>query len=751
MKRPDAVTRMTNTVSLSFAVVVVLGFVAGSSVAGALAGPAVWWASAIGAATAAASVLLGRAVRLLEAEVIALSLVAFGVVGGYVAAAPVPNHRVAFDSLVNGWADLLSSVPPVMADSHYRVLPYALAWLATAGGLALARFVRIPAFGALAPTAVFGLGLLFSIELRTLALGQGAALTIGSIGLGWLQQRAYGYENDQTIGITTVRRRRQRFLKGAAMLLAISAAAPLIAPLAPGFEERARFDLRDRLEPPWNPLDEPSPLAQIKANYRDGFEQSAVFVVRGADIPRRWRLASMGVFDGEVWNVGDLFVEGTAPFVQVDAELPVDPQWVGSTSQFQDAPRRAYEVEVVDADAPWLPVPNQPVSIESPRGPGDLRFNAITRTAARPAGAVGTVYQVEAVPERDYSDLELRDATFPFPVGLGLSQQASNVRDWSADLVEANDRGWAQIAAVRDDLRSRKYLSDDAARPGHSWGRLQTFFNDNEVFGFEEQFAAAAGIAGRNAELNARVVVGYLIDDTKLDQTEIVVTRTEASAWIEVLTEEFGWVPVDVTPDRDDQPTLDQKGKRTETVAAPNPPPPPPPPSDVEFERQEIDIETEDEEDEVEVAEGIPFGLMAGGALAAPVLLVGGWAAGVVFVKSHRRRQRERASEPAERITGAWLELNDRLAEIGDLPRRDESVGERARSIRSGVVREHASSLARAVDEAAFGAAPPVPARAVDAWRHYAHAAGALQVDVGTFERVRRSVRIAPLRTGARG
>jgi hypothetical protein len=746
----DRMKRLVESVSIGFAVVVALGFVAGTSVAGALAGSAVWWASAVGATTAAASVMVGRALRLLEAEVLALSLVAFGAVGGFVVAAPVPDHRGAFDSLVNGWADLLSSVPPVVADSHYRVLPYALAWLATAGGLALGKVVRIPAFGSLAPLGVFGLGLLFSVELRSLALGQGAALTVGSIGLGWLQQRAYGYETDETIGITTVRRRRQRFLKGALILIVISASSPLLAPFAPGFGERARFDLRDRLEPPWNPLDEPSPLAQIKANYRDGFEQAPLFVIRGEKIPRRWRLASMGVFDGEVWNVGDLFVEGNAPFVQVDAELPVDPQWVGSTQQFQEASRREFEVEIIDADAPWLPVPNQPVSMESLSGPGEIRFNAITRMAARPSGVLGAVYRVEAVADRDYSDLELHDATFPFPVGLGLSQQASNVRDWSADLVEANDRGWAQIVAVREDLRSRKYLSDDAARPGHSWGRLQTFFNDNEVFGYEEQFAAAAGIAGRNAELNVRVVVGYLIDDTKLGEPEIVVTRTEASAWIEVLTEEFGWVPIDVTPDRDDQPTLDQKGKRTETVAAPNPPPPPPPPSDVEFERDDIGLDPV-KEPEPEVSGGLSYGAVAIGALATPAILVGGWAAVVVLAKSRRRRRRAQAPEPAARIAGAWLELNDRLIEVGDAPRLDESVGERARSIESEGVAEHAVALARAVDEAAFAASAPVDARADDAWHHYVAAAGALHANAGRVERARRSVRIAPLRTGVRG
>jgi len=731
---------------LSTLLLLALGVVAGTSVSGALSGPAVWWSAIVGAAVAAISAALARLPRVLETEALGASLILFAVVGGFVVSSPAPDYQLFFESLTTGWTDLLSSVPPIVADNHYRVLPYALAWLGTAGGLALSRTVRLPAIGALVPVLVFGVGLLFSVELRSMALVQGACLTVGTLALGWLQQRELGFEVDETIGITTVQRRRQRFLKGAAMVLLVSSLAPVLATRVPGFDARERFDLRDRLEPPWNALDEPSPLAQLKANYRDGVENEVVFIVRGNDIPQRWRLAGLGLFDGEVWTVGDVSVAGNAPFVPIDTELPVDPQWTGYTELATDALRRSFEVEVLDSTAPWLPVPNRPFAFGSSGADLDIRFNAITRTAARPSGAFGTIYDIEAADEPTLSDLELRAATFPFPESLGISQQASNVRDWSADLVESRDRGWGQIEAVRDDLTAQKYLSDDGARPGHSWGRLQSFLNRDQVFGYEEQYAAAAGIAGRNAELNVRVVVGFLIDDAKLDQNEIEVTRTETSAWIEVLTVEHGWVAVDVTPDRDDRPALEQQGKRTQTVAAPNPPPPPPPPTDVEVERQEMVIdEPTDEEDEI-AASGVPRFVTVGGAFSLPFVLVGGWAAAVVAAKTMRRRRRQSAPDPAERISGAWLELNDRLIETGQVPQQHESVYVRSSSVDAPAAVDDIAALARAVDVAVFGPNEPTDADSDEAWKRYDAASAALDHDVSNLERLRRRVRSAPLR-----
>ena len=107
-------------------------------------------------------------------------------------------------------------------------------------------------------------------------------------------------------------------------------AAPLVAPLAPGLDARPRFNLRDQLEPPWNPLDEPSPLAQIKSNYLDDNRDEVVFIARGASIPQRWGLATLANFDGSVWTVGDSEIDGIAPFVPIDSNTPEATQ-VGET------------------------------------------------------------------------------------------------------------------------------------------------------------------------------------------------------------------------------------------------------------------------------------------------------------------------------------------------------------------------------------------------------------------------------------
>ena len=297
------------------------------------------------------------------------------------------------------------------------------------------------------------------------------------------------------------------------------------------------------------------------------------------------------------------------------------------------------------------------------------------------------------------------------------------MRTWSADVVEGADSGWEQVAAIRDDLSSGGYLADEQAQPGHSWARLTRFFESEVPFGNEEQYAAAAGIAARNAGLESRIVVGYLIDPAKLGegQTEVPVTRTEATAWLEVFTTEFGWVPIDVTPDRDNEPTLEDAGVRTENVAAPNPPPTIPPPPEQEVapdDELEAEEDEEVEEDEENEGGGIPTVVLAAAvAVSIPLALVGGWVALIAGLKALRRRQRRNASDPYRKVAGAWFEVRDRLSEFGLAGPENASIHEFAeyaeqQSNAAVGVRE----LADLTDQSAFAPVGSAAGGAADAW-----------------------------------
>ncbi len=714
--------RVLRYVPPSVLLIAAASVVAASSLLSVMRGPGLWIGAVLGVAVPLASNALASRFRLVTLEWVALSLALFLLLGGVVAG-PAPSPATYGDfvrGLVGGWADLLSSVPPVSATDEFAVLPYALAWVGCTLGLGLLRHVRIALAGAVGPAVAFGVGLLFSLELRGIALIQGSLLVALSLALGWYQQRRLGFEIDEEIGNTTVARKRARLLYAGAALALAAGAAPVLAPFAPGIDDRPRFDLRDQLEPPWNPLDEPSPLAQIKSNYVDDVRDDVVFVANGDFIPRRWGLATLAAFDGSVWTVGDSDLQGLAPFVPIDLNTP-------ESTELGLAPRSAIDiqVEIIDLEGPWLPLPGWAESIVPSEGltAGSLRFNGRTGTAALPDGVEGLSYAATVRPSPILSDQELQTATFEGGGQLGLDQQAASVRDWSADVVEGADAGWEQVGAIRDDLRLGGYLADEQAKPGHSWARLNEFFDVERVYGNEEQYAAVAGIAARNAGLKARIVVGYLIDRAKLDTASgsVPVTRTEASAWLEVLTVEHGWVPIDVTPDRDNEPTLEDSGVRTESVAAPNPPPtiPPPPEQEVapDDELDELDEDDEDDEDE-QGSRGIPTPLLAAAvAVVGPISLVAFWLGVVVTLKALRRRHRRVSGDSSRQVAGAWFEMRDRLDEFGLAAPSNSSLHEfathaEAQSNAAVGVKE----LADLADQTAFAPSGGPPEIAAAAW-----------------------------------
>lgn len=719
-----------------------LGLVAASSLAATLEGPALWMSAALGAATALLASAVATWLRLVATEALALSI-ALMVAAGSVAVAGVPTptaYSTFFHGLIGGWADLLSSIPPVTAQGHYLALPYALAWLAATLGFVLLRYGGAPVLPSAGPIGAFGVGLLFSATLSTGSLVQGAVLMALALALGWYQQGRAHDAIDAQLGNTTVARRRSRVLYGGVVLAATSVVAPVLAPHTPGLADRPRFDLRDRLEPPWDPLDEPSPLARLKSNYVDAVRNDTVFIARGDGIPSRWALATLAAYDGTVWTVGDVALGGAAPFVPIDGVVPPE----AGPAAAPPASPVPFTVEIVALDGPWLPVPGRPdqLTIDGPSPTGDgPRVNLRTGTVAVPSGAQGLTYSGTAdpwpaVPDDEMATLELASA----PV-LGLDQQASAVRDWAADQIEGVSAGWPQVMAVRDELRAGRYLADDSALPGHSWARLSSFFNGKEFVGNEEQYAAAAAIAVRNAGIDARVVVGYEVDPSRLSGGEVAVTRGDASAWIEVRTTERGWVPVDVTPDRDNIPSEQNDGIRKESVAAPNPPPPPPPPASVETALdQEQDDPPDDEQDEETDTDGrLAVAAVAVSVPLLPALSLGGWLGAMAVLKARRRRRRRHRGDPNQRVFGAWAEANDRLREVGARPAPNLSPQERVWVFETDLGPSSGlRSLAELVDRAAFSQDGIGVEEAEVAWQRYEVLADAVGRSGGRVDRLRR-------------
>ena len=502
--------------AVSVGIVAVMSMIAAIGFRSALSGWSFVTAAAIGTIGASAVVLVAEWRRLLLGESVAISALAFVLLGGVaVNGVPTPGAYTSFArGLVDGWADLLSSAPPADITDQLRALPFTVAWLAAAVGGEIARHSRRPGLPAVGPILALALSLLFTIEERWLALLQGAGILAGTLVLITVGQRLGRRPTvtaiDDELDAGALSTNRSRLMLGAVVVVGAVLAAPIIGPRLPLAEANERFDLRRYQVPPFDPLAVPSPLVQVKASLKDERRDDVVFVVAGDTPIDRWPVAVMSDYDGVVWTVADPERDpDAAEFVPVDTQLPEldDPVPDGSTTV-------EHTVEIVDLGGSFLPAAGTPRQLTLPSDL-DPRMNMLTGTVALPGGVTdGLTYQIRSAVIPDVPEDELAVAPItPVDRTEQLELLPPPVRNLAADLVEGQDRGWPQLAAIRDEFVDQGFydVTEDTA-PGHSYGRIAAMLEEpDRIVGFEEQYAAAAAVMAQVAELPVRVVVGYRV------------------------------------------------------------------------------------------------------------------------------------------------------------------------------------------------------------------------------------------------
>jgi hypothetical protein len=339
------------------------------------------------------------------------------------------------------------------------------------------------------------------------------------------------------------------------------------------------------------------------------------------------------------------------------------------------------------------------------------------------------------------------------------------LRSFAGDVLEGADVGWEQVEAIRTRLVDTGAYDSRAAsssgRPGHSIGRLAEFVNDPErLAGFEEQYAAVAGLLARSAGLPARVVVGFTLTPEEIVERSVgntvSVLADDIAAWIEVRFNGIGWLPFDVTPPRDREPEDSPIGRTEREVAVPNPPPEPPPPvlpPDLDLEASDEEVTEEPPEVEAAGGPGFPWGRVAvGAAVTFPIVAIAGAMLAVVMLKRRRTRRRRGASTPARRVAGAWHEVVDRLSERGTLLPRAATNREIAFGLaEEGLIdAEHGGrlvDLADDVDLAVFHPDPPTEAVAEHAWFCSDELCSAVAAGQSRIARMRAALDPRPLLT----
>lgn len=746
MRTPRSPARSRVHVGREAAIVALLCIVATAGLHSVFESWAFLIASVVGAAAALAALAVAQRWRLLNGEMLAISGVVFVVVGiVFVGGAPTPSAvGDFFSALTDAWGDLLTTVVPAELTASRRVAPFTIAWFATTIGAVLIRWTRLPGAPLLGPLAALVVTVLLSDESRGLAIGVGALFGLGALAI--IANSVLARRVDADPGAEPIVNHRTsggaepgRLLKVALVLVAIGVVAPTVGPRLPILNDRDRYDLRDEVVPPWDPLSVPSPLTELKADLGAETEADVVFEIVSDQPITRWSRATMTSFDGVVWSVADTD-SAAQDFAPVGSRLPApDLQPVSD-------PVVTATVTVRDLRGPWVPMPGagRQLSIELPTAVDEgastspvVRENVETGTVAVSQGLpAGTVYDVSALSPPVVDDEALIQADIAVvPGDIELNVLPPQIRDLAADIVEGIDHGWGQVAAIRDRFRSEGFY-DKSSRtpPGHSYFHMSRFLADpDQLVGYEEQYAAGAALIARIAELPVRVTTGWEIEPSRYVDGRAQVVSGDSTAWIEVRVDGVGWVPVDVSPPRSREPQSDTAVASADQVATPNPPPPPQVPPDVDIindtseVEEEIVEEEEDEEEEDDEVASLDSGFSAvrwvAVAGSGTVMLMVLAAAVVLAWKLQRTRRRRSGPAPAARIAGAWLELSDRCIEAGLTPSRQ--VTPMATALRyssdgrfAAVPPDELTSLAAHVDRAAYDRVPPTSETAEAAWIH---------------------------------
>ncbi|WP_344128650.1 transglutaminase-like domain-containing protein, partial [Luedemannella flava] len=489
-------------------------------------------------------------------------------------------------------------------------------------------------------------------------------------------------------------------------------------------DDEDRYVLREHVQPPLDLSEYPSPLAGLR-RYEVVDKDKVLFSVAGLPSGARVRLAVMDAYDGVVWSVagGAGATTASGVFERVGTTIPTEATGTPATIQ----------VTIKNLGGVWVPTVGALTGarFDGPRGAdlaGSFRYNRSTGTGLAPLVlGTGDTYTLDVlvptVPaEKDLAGRATAVVTLPDIVGDPEPVQTLAV-EWAT---AATPMG--RLNALLTRMRAGAYSDGTGAagvpsRPGHGAGRVREFLAADQLVGDSEQYAATLALMLRRLGIPARVVLGAAPTQAWFAKTGTGagdVTGAMVTAWVEVAVDGVGWVPFDPTPPVTNKPKPpkpepnedgDAKIVQPPTVALPAPDQAAPPDAD-------------DSGDDLPPPDrcGVCAVLLTIATYVGLPLLLFGLVVGVIVgLKERRRRRRRRAGSTSAQIANGWLELLDRLRDLGVPtpagPTR-RRAGEELAAVEALPVdgRAAATGLALGADEAVFGPGDPSPDAVAAYW-----------------------------------
>jgi transglutaminase-like putative cysteine protease len=629
-----------------------------------------------------------RALRLGALLTVGLALVAYLVLGSAFA---VPGQAIAHVvptvtsvaslgvGAVWGWADLLTLRAPVELPDYVTVVPYLSAWLVGLVGTTLAtRWLPRRRTAARAALLLIGPGLLY---LASILLGTdepyypgGRGVGFAALALVWLGWRHSTVESVSvhSVGVEGIQRGMlRRRLTGTAIvvLAAVAVGALTGAALAPAPQNR--FVLRDRIVPPFQPLEFASPLAGFR-QYSKLEVDKTLFTVTGMKPDELLRLSTMDSYDGHLWTVAGskIAADGSGSFALVGGSYSKPPLLTVDGDQ-------TISVTIGSYDDIWIPAVGYPRSLTLATQSRDqltgLRYNAATGSAVLLSGLHkgDTIVESGELQKTDYDDATLRDVPTAH-LQLGPVDDIPDIVAAKAtEFAGSTTSPIEQLRNIEQTLHTHGFLSHGTASDsvaslaGHGADRMAALFSGSVMVGDAEQYASAMALMARSLGYPARVVMGFAPTVTASESaagSPIKVTGHDVTAWVEVPFQGIGWIPFLPTPTQTDVPQDQVPEPQTE----PQPQVRQPPRSQNNGNDLVTNVQIDNTDKKTTDAFVLPaWVLVVGLGAGIPALLILVPLLLVSILRRRRAARRRSAPRRRDAVAGAWDELLDRVGELG--------------------------------------------------------------------------------------
>ncbi|HXR44165.1 MAG TPA: transglutaminase-like domain-containing protein, partial [Pseudolysinimonas sp.] len=639
----------------------------------------------------------------------------------YAGVLPSPDGIVQLlAALALGWKQLLTITLPVGSYQALLVPALVMVLAGTVTSLSIGLRARWGELAVIPPAAVFLAGIALGPERVPwpvpLSLGLLAVILIWLI---WRRRRRRRQAIHALSRATPDARGRPletagdrvlglRGIVAGAVILALAGAGSVAAAAAlPPTGDRQV--LRTAIQQPFDPRQYPSPLSGFRGYLRDAKADREQFAISGLPAGSRVRIATLDSYDGIVYAVGsDTVDSASGTFVRIPSS--VDQSAVTGT-------RVDLKVSIDGYSGVWVPTVGDFESIDfggsqASRLDGSFYYNATSGTAAVLGGVrSGDSYELKAVLPAQPTQSQLAGATPGSAQVPSIGVVPDDLAVTLEGYVQGKDTPGDRLVAAIQGLRTQGYIShglggdEPPSRSGHSADRISELFTDPQMIGDAEQYAVAGALMARQLGFPARVVFGFAPQDTGAT-TKVI--GSDVTAWIEVDTAEYGWVTIDpvppVRPIPEQAPQDPTKVARPESIV-----PPPPDKTDPNVDQTTPDS-SQNEPDATDPTLQIVLQLLAtaGWVLLVLAILLAPFVL-VIAAKSRRRRLRERAPSPLQRIRGGWDEFEDAVVDHGYQPPPAATRSEVA-----GVVGDLPSRVLAAVADRAVFAPDAVDPRDAD-------------------------------------